>query len=161
MEFNVGDQVVHWTFGVGKIIGVEERALADQTALFYLVQVRDLTICVPVDTRTESRLRAPKSSLDFKELFAILQGSGELLADDRFVRKSQLRKELADGKAESICLVIRDLTALARKKSLNDDDKNILRRAESLLCAEWAYSLSVPLTQAEGDLQQMLVNATV
>ena len=28
MEFNVGDQVVHWTFGVGRIMGVEERALS-------------------------------------------------------------------------------------------------------------------------------------
>lgn len=158
MDFNIGDHVVHWTFGVGKIVGVEERALADQTALFYLVQVRDLTICVPVDARTESRLRAPKSNKEFKNLFSILKGSGETLADDRFVRKSQLRKELADGKAESICQVIRDLTALAQRKSLNDDDKNILRRAEGLLCAEWAYALSVPLAQAEGELQQLLLN---
>lgn len=161
MDFNIGDHVVHWTFGVGKIVGVEERKLADQTALFYLVQVRDLTICVPVDARTESRLRAPKSFNEFKNLFSILKESGESLAEDRFVRKSQLRKELADGRAESICQVIRDLTALARKKSLNDDDKNILRRAESLLCAEWSYSLSVPLTQAEGELQQLLLEPSV
>ncbi len=74
------------------------------------------------------------------------------------MRKSQLRKELADGKAELICQVIRDLTALAQRKSLNDDDKNILRRAEGLLCAEWSYAMSVPLAQAEGDLQQLLLN---
>ena len=161
MDFSVGDPVVHWTFGFGKIVGVEERFLSNQKELFYLVRVRDLTISVPIDSRTPSRLRSPKSSLDFVKLFAILRGSGEALLENRLERKSQLRKRLADGTAETICQVIRDLSDLARNKPLNDDDKNILYRAKNLLCAEWVYSLSVPLVQAESDLQQLLMNSMV
>lgn len=157
MDFCVGDPVVHWTFGLGKISGVEDRLMSDQKVLFYLVQVRDLTVCVPVDSKTESRLRQPTPSQEFKKLFAILKESGEPLSENRLERKSLLRKGLSDGKAETICRVIRDLSAMAVKKSLNDDDKNILHRAQSLLCAEWGFAFSVPLTQAETELKQLLL----
>lgn len=157
MNFHVGDTVIHWTFGLGKIVGVEERDVAGQKTLFYMVKVRDLTVCVPIDSRTESRLRSPTSAREFKKLFAILKGSGDSLSEDRLERKALLRKGLADGKAEAICHVIRDLSTLSKTKSLNDDDKNILRRAQGLLCAEWGFSLSVPLEQAESELQSLLV----
>lgn len=161
MDFQVGDPVVHWSFGIGKVVGVEERTLSGQKASFYLVQVRDLTVCVPVDSRTESRLRAPTSQRDFKKLFAILTGKGESLADDRMERKSLLRKRLADGKAEAICTVIRDLSTLAIQKPLNDDDRNLLHRAQNLLCAEWSYSFSLPLEQAENELMRLLAKSAV
>lgn len=159
MDFQIGDPVVHWTFGLGKITGVEERIFQEQKTLFYQVQVRDLTIYIPLDNLTENRLRSPTKPRDFKKLLAILKESGEPLAEDRLQRKSILRKGLADGKAETICKVIRDLNALSHKKPLNDDDKNILHRAQNLLCAEWGYSLSVPPEQAESDLKQLLLDA--
>jgi RNA polymerase-interacting CarD/CdnL/TRCF family regulator len=68
-----------------------------------------------------------------------------------------LRKQLADGKAETLCKVIRDLSAMAIRKQLNDDDKNILRRAQNLLCAEWGYSFSMPPEQAESELERLLM----
>lgn len=161
MDFHVGDPVVHWSFGVGKIIGMEERTLSGQKASFYLVQVRDLTICVPVDNRTESRLRTPTSPREFKKLFAILKGEGEPLVEDRMERKSLLRKRLADGRAETICKVIRDLSALAITKPLNEDDRTILHRAQNLICAEWSYSFSMPLDQAENELMRLLAKSAM
>jgi RNA polymerase-interacting CarD/CdnL/TRCF family regulator len=160
MDFQVGDPVVHWSFGIGEIVGIEERSLSGQKASFYLVQVRDLTICVPVDSRTESRLRAPTSVREFKKLFTILKGEGEPLIEDRMERKSMLRKRLADGKAETLCKVIRDLSALAFTKPLNEDDRTILHRAQNLLCAEWSYSFSLPLEQAESELTRLLTKRT-
>jgi RNA polymerase-interacting CarD/CdnL/TRCF family regulator len=158
MDFNVGDSVIHWTYGLGKIIGLEERALNNQTTLYYVVQIQELTVCVPADAKTMSRLRIPTSEPEFKNLFAILSGSGESLSDDRFERKNQLRKELAGGTAETICRVIRDLTFFQSRKQLNDDDKNTLKHAWSLLCGEWVYSLSVPLVQVETELRRLLAH---
>lgn len=161
MDFQLGDSVVHWSFGIGKVVGMEERTLSGKKASFYLVQVRDLTICVPVDDRTESRLRAPTSPREFKKLFAILKGEGEPLSEDRMERKSLLRKRLADGRAEAICKVIRDLSTLALKKPLNDDDRNLLHRAQNLLCAEWSYSFALPVEQAENELMRLLAKSPV
>lgn len=158
MDFHVGDPVIHWSFGFGKIVSIEERVHANRTAPFYFVEIAGLTICVPIDSQTESRLRSPKTALEFRDLFAILREEGEVLPENRIERKATLRKKLTDGSAETVCQVVRDLTAMARKKPLSDDDRSILRRAEGLLCAEWAYSLSVPLAQAGHDLEELLGN---
>jgi RNA polymerase-interacting CarD/CdnL/TRCF family regulator len=158
MDFRVGDPVIHWTFGLGEIVGLEERDLTTEKMLYYMVRVQNLTVCVPADGRAMSRLRPPTSQGEFKKLFLILSGSGETLSDDRLERRTQLRKELADGKVETTCRVIRDLSFFAQKKSLNDDDKNILNRACSSLCGEWGYSLSVTPAQAEVELQRLLVH---
>ncbi len=66
------------------------------------------------------------------------------------------RQEMADGKPESVFRVVRDLTFRARTKNLNDDDKNILERALSLLRSEMALALSVRPEQAEQELQKRL-----
>jgi RNA polymerase-interacting CarD/CdnL/TRCF family regulator len=68
---------------------------------------------------------------------------------------------LADGKVETLCHVIRDLTSYARRKSLNDNDKDVLERAQNLLVGEWKFSLSIPRADAEIELGRLLGQATV
>jgi len=156
MNFQVGDPVVHWSHGIGKITGIEERMIADRQVLYYLVQIRDLTVCVPVDGDTSFRLRPPTSSQDFHKLFAILSSPGIPLPDDRLDRKSHLHGVMADGTLQTICEVVRDLTHHSRRKQLNEDDKNTLKRASSMLCNEWAFSLSLSLPEVEEELNRLL-----
>ena len=156
MDFRAGDTVVHWMYGLGKIVGLEERALAGQKMLYYVVKVGDLTVCVPADDKAGNRLRYPTPERNFKKLFAILSGPGESLSDDRLERKTQLRKKLDDGRVEAVCQVIRDISTFEKRKPLNDEDKNILRRAWNSLCGEWEYSLSLPPAQVEMELRRLL-----
>ncbi len=156
MDFRVGEPVVHWTYGLGEIIGLEERALIGQKTLYYIVKIRDLTVCVPADGKVMSRLRSPTPQHEFKKLFVILSGPGESLSDDRLERKTQLHKKLEDGKVEAVCRVIRDLFSYEQSKPLNDDDKYILKRAWNSLLSEWGFSLSVPLGQVEAELRGLL-----
>lgn len=65
MDFRVGDRVIHRTYGLGEIVGLEERALSSQMTLYYVVQIRDLTVFVPVDSKAISQLRSPTSERDF------------------------------------------------------------------------------------------------
>lgn len=156
MEYHVGDPVVHWTYGLGKVGGVETRTLAGQKARYYVVEISDLTVWVPVDDKVKNRLRRPTSRAGFRRLFKILSESGKSLSDDRFERKQQLNRKLQDGTIESICMVIRDLASFQHRKGLNDDDKVILQRASTSLLGEWVYSFSVPLSQAEQELNGLL-----
>jgi RNA polymerase-interacting CarD/CdnL/TRCF family regulator len=156
MQFKAGDAVVHWAYGLGKVVAVQERALAGEKTLYYVVQVRDITVWVPVDEKARSRLRPPTSKRGFKKLFQILSQPGKTLSEDRHERKSALHNKLAEGNAESVCAVIRDLTTFQHKKGLNDDDKQILIRASGSLLAEWGYTFSVSMAEAEQQLLGML-----
>jgi RNA polymerase-interacting CarD/CdnL/TRCF family regulator len=161
MDFHKGDPVMHWTYGLGEVIGLEERALSGEKTLYYAVKVRDMTVWVPADGNIAKRLRHPTKAADFKRLFAILSDNGKPLPEDRQERKLHLVEQLKDGRAESLCHVIRDLFSYQQAKTLNENEVVILKRAQNALLSEWGYSLSIPEMQAESDLRRMLTSGPV
>jgi RNA polymerase-interacting CarD/CdnL/TRCF family regulator len=154
--FQVGDQVIHWAYGLGKIIQLDEKEFSGHTSMYYVVQIRDLTLWVPINGTGESRLRFPTPAQDFQKLFDLLASPGEPLSADRYERQNQLMEQLKDGSLESFCRVVRDLTLHKRTKKMNDKDSSILERARSFLLNEWSVALSVPIPQAEKELKELL-----
>ena len=157
MKFQEGDAVMHWVYGLGKIIRKEERELFGKNVMYFAVQINDLTVWVPVDDQLDDRLRVPTSEAGFKKLAAILSAPGEPLPDDRNERRLILSDMLRDGRAESLCRVVRSLATYKQKpKSLNDNDVAVMKRAHTALLAEWGLALSITPGQAEDQLQRLL-----
>ena len=67
-----------------------------------------------------------------------------------------LMESLKDGRAESVCRVIRSLVTYRKVRSLNENDQSLLKRLEKVLIGEWSVALSVTLLQAETELHQLL-----
>lgn len=156
LDFQVGDQVVHWVYGLGEIIQLDEKMLSGQSARYYVVQINDLTLWVPLNEMSEHCLRLPTPAKDFQKLFDILASPGETLSPDRHMRKIQLSEFLKDGTLESICRVVRDLTYHKRSNRTNENDSSILERTRNLLLNEWSVALSIPIQQAEHKLSDLL-----
>jgi RNA polymerase-interacting CarD/CdnL/TRCF family regulator len=155
-SFQVGDQVIHWVYGLGEIVRLDEKKLAGRSGRYYVVQIRDLTIWVPLDEAGEHYLRSPTPAKDFQKLFLLLASPGEPLETDRYKRKTQVTELLKDGTLESICRVVRDLAAYKRHHKINDNDNAILERARNFLLNEWSVALAVPVQQAEHQLKGLL-----
>lgn len=160
MKFLIGDMVMHWTYGLGEIVGLEERELSGRTILYYSVRVHDLTVWVPADDNLGNRLRPPTPADRFDQLFTILTGDGEPLPENRQERKTWLAGQLSDGRAESLCRVIRDLSAYQRQKTLNENDHLLLKRVQNSLLGEWGFSLSISAAQAQSGLYHLLQSGT-
>lgn len=156
MSFQVGDQVIHWAYGLGEIIQLDEKELFGRTGKYYVVRMRDITLWVPINETGERCLRYLTPAGDFQKLFGILASPGEPLSTDRLERKTQLTERLKDGTLESVCLVLRDLAFHKQIKKMNDNDSSILARARSFLLDEWCIVLSVPVQQAEHELKELL-----
>ena len=156
MNFKQGDQVVHWAYGLGEVIQLDEKKLLGKTEQYYVVQINDMTLWVPVTREGESSLRLPTPPGEFEELFAILTAPAQPLLQDRLQRKAQLTNLLRDGSLASICMVVRDLTFHLKSKKANENDPVILERALNFLLNEWAASLSITLTEAKQGLTRLL-----
>jgi len=156
MDFQVGDKVIHWTYGLGEIVELDEKVLSGRTTSYYVVRIGDMSIWVPVEQANPDSLRPPTPANDFDRLFTLLSSPGELLSEDRLERKTHLQKKMRDGTLESICEVIRDLSFANHIKKLNENDATILERAKGFLLSEWGISLDVPVNQAERALNQLL-----
>ena len=156
VAFHVGDQVIHWAYGLGEIIQLDEKELFGRTGEYYVVQIRDLTLWVPINDTGIHCLRFLTPAGDFQKLFGILASPGEPLSADRLERKNQLTERLKDGTLESICGVVRDLVFHKRTKKMNENDSSTLSRARSLLLDEWSIVLSVTIQQADDELRELL-----
>lgn len=156
MDFQVGDKVVHWAYGPGEIIDLEEKVLSGHTSWYYVVQVNDLTLWVPSDDQGKSSMRLPTPASEFENLFVLLRSPGDPLPNDRLERKLELSQRMKEGTLESICRVIRDLHFFRRTQKFNESDTSTLERAQKFLLSEWMISLSTPVAQAEKELRQLL-----
>lgn len=161
MDFHAGDPVMHWTYGFGQVVRLEERDLSGANVLYYAVQIKDMTVWVPADAKLGSRLRPPTPQSEFKKLVGILSSPGKPLPEDRQERRTHLLDLLKDGRAESLCQIIRDLSASQKIKSLNDNDQTLLKQARSALLGEWGFALSITPAQAELELHRLLVPESV
>jgi RNA polymerase-interacting CarD/CdnL/TRCF family regulator len=150
--------VMHWSHGIGQIVNLEERALAGTKTIYYVVQVRDMTVWVPADSHIATRLRPPTPKFRFERLLATLSSPSQPLPEDRVERKNHLQALLQDGRTESLCMVIRDLTAYQKQlgKPMNDHDQMMLKQSRKTLLGEWGFVLSITPAQAEHDLHRLL-----
>ena len=156
LDFQVGDQVIHWVHGLGEIIKVDEKELSGETRMYYEVQIENLILFIPVDDKDSKYLRYPTPKKEFKKLFLILSSPGEPLPVDRYDRQLFLADKLEDRSLKSICLVVRDLTMHKRVDKMNESDNSTLKRARNSLLNEWSGVLSVPIQQAEMELDELL-----
>ena len=149
MDFQIGDKVIHWTYGLGEVVHIEDKVIHGSPTNCYVVRTPDMTIWIPIDHQRQSSLRIPTPPEEFDKLFAILTSPGEGLPEDRLQRKDQLMAKLKDGQLASVCRVIRDLLNYKRSSKLNDQETSILERAKHSLLNEWTYSLGVSPVQAQ------------
>jgi RNA polymerase-interacting CarD/CdnL/TRCF family regulator len=156
MGFHIGDKVIHWIYGLGEIVHIEEKTIHDHPTNCYVVRTPDLMIWIPINDLQQHSLRVPTPPEEFGRLFAILTSPSENLLEDRLLRKDQLMAQMKDGQLASICRVVRDLTHFKRSKKLNDQEKSILERAMNSLLTEWTYSLGMPLSQAHQAMTNLL-----
>jgi RNA polymerase-interacting CarD/CdnL/TRCF family regulator len=156
MGYEVGDKVVHWAYGVGEIIQIDKKMLGGHDSFYYKVQIRDLTIWVPVDDANQTSLRLPTPAKEFDKLFGILRETGVELSTDRLERKNHFSEALRSGSLEAVCGVIRDLSTFSRVKKLNDNDAVVLDRAKNLLLDEWRLSFDIPMAEAQKQLKNIL-----
>ncbi len=156
MNFHPGDQVVHWTYGLGEIIELDEKKLLGKTEQYYVVQINDLTLWVPVTSEGESSLRFPTPAAEFDQYISMLKATPEPLEEDRLQRKNQLSSLLKDGSLASVCKVVRDMAFHLQSKKGNDHDFATLERALNLLIEEWSASQSIPLSAARQELGAVL-----
>jgi len=159
--FQVGDRVIHWVYGLGEIIQIDEKMISGQSGKYYVVQIRDLTLWVPMNDAGEHCLRLPTPAKDFHKFFGLLSSPGKSLSTDRYMRKTQLTELMKDGTLESICRVVRDLMYYKQTNKINENDNTILVRARNFLLNEWSVALSVSVQQAERELKNLLETSVV
>ena len=162
MRFKVGDSVVHPSHGVGRIVGLEvQKFMAAEGQLFYEITTSKSTVWVPVDAGPGGGLRRLSSKQELAHCRRLLQKSPAVLEPDHRKRQLELAARLRGGSFQTLCEVVRDLTARGRIKSLNEADSAALRRARAAMLQEWAASSGISTAEAAAEVDSLLQAPTV
>ena len=155
-EYQVGDTVIHWTYGSGKIVAIEDKGLPGQPCFYYVIEGRDQTLWVLVDEPGNSSLRLPTPRTEFGQLISILRSARKSLPDNPHHRQKILNQSMEKRSLAGVCLVIRDLTYHARWRKLSSSDTRILRAAQSQLLDEWERSSGTSREAARREMEWIL-----
>ena len=157
MEFRSGDNVVHPSYGVGSIVRLEERQLAEaHTRLYYVLAFGKTTVWMPVEANGSSALRLVTAPRDLDHYRTLLKSRPAELDHDYRKRRLDINEQLAHGSFQVICEIVRDLTALGWRRPLTGMDSSLLSRARENLWQEWAASTGRPLPEAIHEVTTLL-----
>ena len=157
MEFRSGDNVVHPSYGVGSIVRLEERQLAEANVRqYYVLAFGRTTVWLPVNAAGPSTLRPVTAPRDLDHYRTLLKSRPVELDRDYKKRRLDITAQLAHGSFQDVCEIVRDLTALGWQRPLAGVDASLLSRVRQSLCQEWAVSTHQPLPDAIHEVTSLL-----
>ncbi|MBL8056013.1 MAG: hypothetical protein JNK29_04910 [Anaerolineales bacterium] len=155
-RLNVNDQVVHSAHGIGRVVALVTRGFGAEARRYYEISIERNTIWVPMDSDLPSELRLLTANSDLARYRAILQGRPASLTADHRQRRSDVAALLKTSSFQTLCELVRDLTARSWARPLTQMDAAALRRARERLCREWAAVDKVELPAATQEIDGLL-----
>ncbi len=157
MGFISGDDVVHPSYGVGNIMRLEDRQLAEvEVRQYYVLAFGKMTVWLPVQAGAASPLRLVTAPRDLDQYRTLLKSRPAALDRDYKKRRLNLNEQLAHGSFQVVCEVVRDLTALGWLRPMNELDSSMLKKVRANLWLEWATSTGQPLPEAITEVNALL-----
>lgn len=160
MHYTVGDTVVHPSYGIGKVVEIEEILYQDTASHpFYKISVDNAVIWVQMDDAGESRLRPLTPRQELAQYRAVLASAPTPLSEDRYKRYSEYNARLKSPSFLTWCEIVRDLTAHSWIKRLNEYDLSTLKKVTVFVTREWALSAGITSEEATSEINTILSDA--
>ena len=160
MAFKIDDQVVHPSYGVGRIVNLVTKSFFEAEARrYYEVAIERSTVWVPVDGDAVGGLRRLTRKDELNRYREVLRSKPEVLNADHQQRRLEILARLRQGSFLDRCQMVRDLTARGWHKTLSEADADCLRKSRDSLCAEWAVVTNASVAAATAEVAALLAEA--
>ena len=157
MRFRPDDILVHPQHGLGRVIKLEKKQFDPGTRQeYYKIAIKAGTVWVPVEG-TQSGLRKVTAKGDLDRYRDVLRSRPMPLSPNHKQRQITLVERLKESTFKAKCEVVRDLMAFQWIKPLNESSSNMLRRTHQVLCAEWAASEGLSISEATHEVDAILL----
>jgi CarD family transcriptional regulator len=138
VTFEVGDKVIYPNHGLGIVERIEDKTILGTTCGFYHLRIvaNDTTVLVPLANVDGVGLRRAIGDEEVERLFGLL-GDGKI--DNHQNWKGRFKDnsdKMRSGSIYEVADVLKNLTFLAKSKSLSFREKRMLDRAKFLIISE-------------------------
>ncbi|GHT88162.1 transcriptional regulator [Spirochaetia bacterium] len=149
--FQVDQQVVYPSQGVGLIRSITEKDFKDEKILYYdiYVEVSDMTIMVPVDKAEKLGIRAIVPKEEAQKALELISEDYEPIPSDWKLRYQMNLDLLKKGSVMDIASIVRSLYHRSKVKELPILERKLYDSALKLLEDEVSFSLHKPKDEVE------------
>lgn len=158
--FQVGDRIVHPSYGVGTVTEIKERHTLGCGKRYYSIKLLDqpgTVVMVPVGAEERVGLRRPVAEARLGRVWRVLKDDPETLPNDHEQRAALLDEKLSSGDVLAIAEVLRDLTWRREEKNrLTIRGTRLYERGMALLAGEVASAQNSDLLDAEMQISGVL-----
>jgi CarD family transcriptional regulator len=157
MQFQVGAVVVHPAYGLGKVVGIEMiEYMGAKARPYYNVMLENGNIWMPAEPSSQVGIRPITSKDELDNYRQILRAEPQPLHEDRHKRNAENKNRIKSANFQSLCEILRDITAFSWEKKLNDYDSASMRKVTTALVQEWSISAGISLDDAQNEIKELL-----
>ena len=156
--FAVGDHVVYPAHGVGRITGIDERTVGDQTLQMFVVAFEKdkMTLLVPTDKVESAGMRRLSSRETMDTAISTLRGRARTRRVMWSRRAQEYEAKLNSGDPVSIAEVVRDLHRNVGQPDQSYSERQMYEAALDRLAREFAAVDNTDTEQAATKLEDVL-----
>lgn len=156
--FSVGDHVVYPAHGVGRITGIDERAVAEQTLQMFVVAFEKdkMTLMVPTGKVESAGMRRLSSRDTMDAAITTLRGRARQRRVMWSRRAQEYEAKLNSGDPISIAEVVRDLHRNVGQPDQSYSERQMYEAALDRLAREFAAVDNTDTEQAANKLEDVL-----
>lgn len=155
-RFSPGQWVVHRQYGIGRVAGIEEKAISGEPATYCRLDTSDGTIYVPVALLDTDRFRPIASEAEIQEALFVFREPAHQMASRFEERKRRIKAVRAEHSLVETARLIRDLAARQSVKSLTLAEQRALRHLIDCLLREWSLATGRSYGEVEQQLNELL-----
>jgi CarD family transcriptional regulator len=161
--FEVGDTVVHPSYGAGKVINIRElHTLGRDGKQYYSIRLLsqpETTVMVPLDDEQKAGLRLPMNRARLERLWRILSDDPNELPSDYKKRYAMLKAKVETGDMLEIARVLRDLAwRREERRKLTTRGKRLYETGMELLASEVAGAQGRDYDAAQAEISAQLAD---
>lgn len=158
IKFNVGQNVVYPSQGVGKITEVFEKNFRGTNQLYYkmYIEASDMVVLVPVEKVEELGIRAIVDAEKAKDAINILAEENEPITSDWKLRYQTNLELLKKGTVSDIAKIVRCLYNRSKVKELPVLERKLYDQARKLLIDEISIATEREPKEVESEIMLKL-----
>ena len=147
LRFRVGDWVVHYSHGIGKVIDIVEKSLEGEDVKFFKIQATNIEYWLPVNLANADHIEPIRSEKDFDKALEVIKQAPTPMTLPHNQTKRQIYERWLDGSLCSRASLMRDLQGRDHLKVLNYDEKELLAKIDEFFIHEWTITKPSLTTQ--------------
>lgn len=154
--YQLNQNIVYPCQGVGKIVDICEKKFKNEVLTYYVIDVLDMTIMVPVSKAESLGIRAIASEAEALEALEKISDETDSIPSDWKERYQRNQELLKKGNVADIAAIVRSSYHRSKVKELPILERKLYEQAKKLLEDEFSYALGKTPKEVEALLHSKL-----